>query len=61
MKNDNRVKYSLRIDKETLDRFGMIAESNHRSINSELIVLIEEFLKSRESTSSEKEPQEHSK
>lgn len=61
MKNDNRVKYSLRIDKETLDRFGMIAESNHRSINSELIVLIEEFLKSHESTSSEKEPQEHSK
>lgn len=60
MKNDNRVKYSLRIDKETLDKFGMIAESNHRSINSELIVLIEEFLKSRE-TSSEKESQEHSK
>ena len=61
MKNDNRVKYSLRIDKVTLDKFGMIAESNHRSINSELIVLIEDFLKSRETTSSEKEPQEHSK
>ena len=56
-----RTKFTCRIEQDLLDRIGIIAEQNHRSTNSQIIVAIEEFLTCHESTSSEQESQQNSK
>ena len=36
--------FTLRIDESTLLELGKIAEKEHRSINSQLILIIEKFI-----------------
>lgn len=36
--------FTLRIDEKTLEELGKIAEKEKRSINSQLILIIEKFL-----------------
>ena len=42
---DERAKYSLRTTQEMLDQLRVIAESHHRSVNSEIIVVLENYIK----------------
>ena len=36
--------FTLRIDEKTLQKLGQITEKEHRSINSQLILIIEKFI-----------------
>lgn len=36
--------FTLRIDEKTLEEFGKIAEKQKRSMNSQLILIIEKFI-----------------
>lgn len=40
----NIKNFTLRIDEKTLEQFGIIANKEKRSINSQLILLIEKFI-----------------
>ena len=45
--------FTLRIDERTLEHLAIIAEKEHRSINSQLIYIIEKFINENESLKSE--------
>lgn len=52
----DRVKFTFRVSKELLDSIQEIADKNHRSINSEITVILEDFLKSHQDVSEEQQP-----
>lgn len=41
---DNIRRFTFRIPLETFESIDQIAKSNHRSVNSEIIIAIEEYL-----------------
>ncbi len=51
----DRVKFTFRVSKELLDSIQEIADKNHRSINSEITVILEDFLKSHQDVSKEQQ------
>ena len=59
--SDNTARITFRMSQELFDKIKESAKKHHRSANAEMIVAIEDFLKSHETTSSEKDSQESSK
>lgn len=47
------LKFTLRIDKELHSKILRIAEKNKRSLNSELLCIIEDYVKKEEKKDSE--------
>ena len=52
---EERVKYTFRAPRELLDKLQVIADEHRRSVNSEMIVILEEYFKSHQSASEEEQ------
>ena len=50
-----RVKFTLRAPRELLDKIQVVADKNYRSVNSEVIAILEDFLKSHQDVSKEQQ------
>lgn len=50
-----RVKFTFRVPKELLESIQMIADENHRSINAEITVILENYLKSHQDVEEEQQ------
>ena len=59
--SDNTARITFRMSQELFDKIKESAQKHHRSANAEMIVAIEEFLKSQENISSDKDSRESSK
>lgn len=59
--SDNTARITFRMSQELFDKIKESAQKHHRSANAEMIVAIEEFLKSQENALSEQEPQKQPK
>lgn len=55
----DRVKFTLRAPRELLDKIQAVADKNYRSLNSEIIVILEEYLKSHQDVSEEQQSSKH--
>ncbi|MDO5061993.1 MAG: Arc family DNA-binding protein [Peptostreptococcaceae bacterium] len=54
--NENIKRFTFRIPESLFDEIEQLAKTNYRSVNAEIIIAIEQYLKS--SSSSSEEPQQ---
>lgn len=50
------VKITTRIPNDILDQVRELADAHHRSMNGEIIAILEEYLKSHQDVSEEQQP-----